>query len=180
MKHIWPLFALLCLLGSQAGADETVGISAKQLQRARLTIDEMKEAAPELQAYIDNARGYAVFPRIFRAGYLWGGSYGRGLVFAEQELVSRCNQYGFSLGLQLGAQTYKQIILFQTDEALNTFKEGRFEFEGRASVAVITLGANADPAFLPDVAIVSLTEAGLMAEATANGVTYSCKPATER
>lgn len=177
MKRLWLFIAASWLLGGPAGADEPIVVSTQQLEKAGHVIDQIRDKVPELAGYLEEAHGYLVFPRVFRAGYAWGASYGRGFMFANQEIVSRCSQYGISLGLQLGAQTYKQVILFKTKEALDAFRDGSFEFEGRASVALGTLGAHSEPAFLPEAAIVSVTGAGLMAEATANGISYSCKPA---
>lgn len=138
------------------------------------TIEAFLLQRPELEAYFEESWGYAVFPRVVKGGAMFGAAWGKGLVIEQDRLAGRCSQFLGSLGAQLGAQSYQQLILFRTEAALATFKQGRIEFEGRASAVVLTAGASVDPANLPDVAIFSLTRGGLMFEAAAAGVKYSC------
>ncbi len=141
------------------------------------TIEAFLAEYPELTTYFEESWGYAVFPRIWKGASMFGVAWGKGLVIEQDRLAGRCSQFLGSLGAQLGAQSYQQVILFRTEAALATFKQGRIEFEGRASAVVLTAGASVDPANLPDVAIFSLTRGGLMFEAAAAGVKYSYKPA---
>ena len=141
-----------------------------------VSIKAFLEKNTGVQEYLDQAWGYAVFPRVVRVGVMWGGSFGKGLVIEGDQLVGQCSQSLLGLGAQLGFQTYKQIILFQTEEALRTFQEGRLEFQGRASLVFITAGAAANPSHLPEVAIFTLTEAGLMFEASAGPTKFTYTP----
>jgi len=141
------------------------------------TIDAFLAERPELTTYFEESWGYAVFPRVWKGASMFGAAWGKGLVIEQDRLAGRCSQFLGSLGAQLGAQSYRQLILFRTEAALATFKQGRIEFEGRASAVVFTAGTAVDPANLPDVAIFSLTRGGLMFEAAAAGVKYSFKPA---
>jgi len=176
MKY-WPLMLLAFILSLPAAAPAWQADPEDKLEVAvQGTIDAFREQRPELAEYIEEAWGYAVFPRVLKAGAMFGAAWGKGLVIEQDRLVGRCSQFLGSLGAQLGAQSYQQLILFRTEAALATFKEGRIEFEGRASAVVFTAGASADPANLPDVAIFSLTQGGLMFEAAAAGVKYSYKP----
>lgn len=140
------------------------------------TVERFLDQRPELEDYFEEAWGYAVFPRVLKGGAMFGAAWGKGLVIEQDRLVGRCSQFLASLGAQLGGQSYRQVILFRNEAALDTFKTGRIEFEGRASVVAFAAGAAMDPANLPDVAIFTLTEGGLMFEAAAGGVKYSYKP----
>jgi lipid-binding SYLF domain-containing protein len=151
---------------------------------ARATVDAMLEAKPDLQPWFEQAWGYAVFPRVWRVGAMWGGFLGYGITVEQGEVVGDCSQFGAGLGPQLGIQTYKQVVLFKDAAAMEMFQRGRLEFQGRASVAAIVWGGSAEPAHLPDVAIFSMTEVGLMFEASANVTKYgyqgtATEPATD-
>jgi len=177
MKH-WPLLLLAFILALPAPAPAWQANPENKLEAAvQETIDAFLAQRPELAAYFEKSWGYAVFPRVLKGGAMFGAAWGKGLVIEQDRLAGRCSQFLGSLGAQLGAQSYQQVILFRTEAALATFKQGRIEFEGRASAVVLTAGASVDPANLPDVAIFSLTRGGLMFEAAAAGVKYSYKPA---
>lgn len=137
---------------------------------------DFREQQPEIGDFLSQAVGYAVFPNVVKIGAMWGGAYGKGLLIEKDQAVGRCSQWLGSLGAQLGAQSYRQLILFRTPEALETFKRGRIEFNGRASAVAVTAGGSVDPAYLPDVAIFSLARGGLMAELSAGGVKYTYRP----
>lgn len=182
MKKMLPLLTLLTLLTSlieSTMADTWRADSSDEIQvSVQETVEAFLQERPELDEYLEQARGYAVFPKVLKIGAMWGGAWGRGLVIEDDRLVGRCSQLLGSLGAQLGAQSYRQIILFRTEEALEAFKTGRVEFEGRASAVAVKKGAATDPAYLPDVAIFSSTNGGLMLEVAAAGVKYGYKPIT--
>jgi lipid-binding SYLF domain-containing protein len=168
---------LFLLLSAALLADDWKPDEADSQQVAvSQTIDAFVSAEPRFAEYLDQAAGYAVFPRVSRLGFIWGGAYGKGLVLEKGKLNGSCSQLLASVGAQLGLQSYQQVILFRTEESLENFQKGRLEFQGRASVAVATLGKSANPAHLPDVAIFSLTQAGLMIEASANVVKFGYQP----
>lgn len=177
MKMTIPLMVLLVAITGAVSADDWQADASDKLQvSVQESIEVFLDEQPALEDYFSQARGYAVFPKVVKIGAMWGGAWGRGLVFEDGRLIGRCSQLLASLGAQIGAQSYRQLILFRTDEAMDAFKDGRVEFEGRASAVAIKQGAASDPAYLPDVAIFTITNGGLMLEAAAAGVKYSYKP----
>jgi hypothetical protein len=65
-----------------------------------------------LRDFIAGAHGYAVFPNIGKAGVGVGGASGRGVVYEEGRPVGYAQINQGSLGLQLGAQTYAELIVY--------------------------------------------------------------------
>lgn len=177
MKKLLFLMLSLSAWNAAWAADAWQPDPGDKLQVAvRDTVEVFLQEQPGLATYFEQASGYAVFPKVVKVGAMWGGAWGRGLVFENGLLVGRCSQLLGSLGAQLGAQSYRQLILFRTPEALEAFKRGRVEFEGRASAVAFRQGAAVDPAYLPDVAIFTVTNGGLMLEAAAGGVKYGYRP----
>jgi lipid-binding SYLF domain-containing protein len=170
------LVLVLAVPGTVFASEWQADPADKQQRAVQRTIEAFLAQRPELTEYFEQAWGYAVFPRVLKGASMFGGAWGKGLVIEDDRLVGRCSQLLISLGAQLGAQSYSQVILFRDAAAMETFKRGRLEFEGRASVVALTAGAAIDPAYLPDVAIFSLIEGGLMFEAAAGGVKYSYRP----
>ena len=101
------------------------------------------ESSPELKPYFDNAYGYAVFPTVGRGGIVVGGSYGKGRVYENSQVVGDVSLTKLSVGLQLGAQVFSEVIFLQDKRAFDEFISNRFEFDASASAVVVVLGAQA-------------------------------------
>jgi len=172
------LALILTVTAGTAGAAATDWVpneDDRAQHKAREDINIILEQRPELADWFEDAAGYAVF-RVLRVGAMWGGAIGSGVVTDSHGPVGHCRQFGLGLGPQLGAQAYRQVILFRDNETLDAFRRGHLEFQGRASIAALTLGASAEPAHLPEVALFSLTRFGVMLEASANGTGLWCRP----
>jgi hypothetical protein len=92
---------------------------------------------------IDSAYGYAVFPTIGKGGIGIGGAHGKGGVYRGGKRVGLTSMSQISYGLQLGGQSYSQIIFFRDERALTDFTSGNFEFGAQASAVALTAGASA-------------------------------------
>ncbi len=144
--------------------------------KAKAALEQLLVAKPQAQEFFDQAYGYAVFPSVKRFGAVFGFAWGGGFVIQDDQHLGTCSQFVVDLGPQLGAQVYSQVIFFQDAQALETFQEGRFEFQGRASGVFFAWGGANEPSYLPDVAIFSLTKGGLMFEAAAGPAKFGYKP----
>jgi hypothetical protein len=101
------------------------------------------ESSPDLKPYFDNAYGYAVFPTVGRGGIVVGGSYGNGQVYENGQVAGHVSLVKLSIGFQLGAQVFSEIIFLQDKRAFDEFISSRFEFDASASAVVVVLGAQA-------------------------------------
>ena len=81
---------------------------------------------PELESEFSKAYGYAIFPKITKAGLGIGGAGGKGLVFENNAVIGLTKLSQATLGFQLGGQQYKQAIFFENKAALNNFINGKF------------------------------------------------------
>jgi len=135
------LFALLltALLGGNfASADSRETIEAKTTQAIALLIEQ----APEAKELLEKAKGVLVFPHIVKMGFGVGAQYGEGVLRVGGVSTGYYSTSGASFGLQLGAQTKSEAVLFMSDEALASFQSGQgWEVGVDASVAVVTVGA---------------------------------------
>ena len=106
------------------------------------TIDIYKKSEA-VQPFFKNAYGYAVFPTIGKAGIGIGGSYGTGQVYKGGKVTGEVSVIKGSIGWQLGAQAFSQMIFFEDKRAYEEFTSGNFEFDATASAVAITAGAQA-------------------------------------
>jgi len=150
-----------------------------------------------VQPFFKNAYGYAVFPTIGKAGIGIGGSYGTGQVYKGGKVTGEVSVIKGSIGWQLGAQAFSQMIFFEDKRAYDEFTSGNFEFDATASAVAITAGAqakagtegstagaSAGPAtgaqakasYHKGMAVFVHTKGGLMYEASIGGQKFSFKP----
>ncbi len=101
------------------------------------------EGAGESGNFFANSYGYALFPTIGKAGLIIGGAHGKGRVYEQGEHVGNTSVTQGSIGLQIGAQAFSQIIFFENKSAFDTFTSGNFEFDAKTSAVVITAAASA-------------------------------------
>jgi lipid-binding SYLF domain-containing protein len=90
-----------------------------------------------------DAYGYALFPTIGKAGFLVGGAYGKGRVYEQGKHIGDTAMTQATVGFQLGAAGFSQVIFFQDKRALTEFANGNFEFGAEAQATAITAAAGA-------------------------------------
>lgn len=139
------------------------------------TLDALKKIKKikRLKPYFREAVGYVVFPNVGKVGIGIGGARGNGEVFEDNKVIGSAVLTQFSVGFQLGAQAFSQIIFFQNKNDLNRFTEGKFEFDASASAALITGGANASADYSNGAAVFTFSKGGLMYEASIGGQKFS-------
>lgn len=106
------------------------------------TIEIFKDAGESAELF-DVSYGYAVFPRVARAGIGVGGARGTGRVFVDGEHVGDSTMTQLTVGAQLGAQGYRMIVFFEDERAFNEFTSGNFAFSAQARAVAITAAASA-------------------------------------
>jgi len=131
---------------------------------------------PSLRDMLGRAVGYAVFPSVGKAGFIAGGAYGQGEVFEGGSKIGYSTISQGTIGLQIGAQTYDQLILFMNKSKLNEFKTGNFAFSANVSAVAVKPGAAAAADYSKGVVVFVRTQGGLMAEASVGGQKFNFEP----
>jgi lipid-binding SYLF domain-containing protein len=106
------------------------------------TINVFRDS-PVVAKFFENAYGYAVFPTIGRAGFIVGGSYGKGQVYRDGKVTGKSSVIEGSIGFQIGAEAFSEIVFFKDKAAYEQFTSGSFEFDATAQAVVVTAGAQA-------------------------------------
>lgn len=131
---------------------------------------------PTLTEFIRAATGYAVFPSIGKGGAIVGGAYGKGVLYENGRVVGYCDLSQASIGAQLGGQSYTEIICFESADSVALFKQGKIRFDAQATAVALKSGAGANAKYRDGVAVFTMDEAGLMAEAAVGGQQFSYQP----
>ncbi len=106
------------------------------------TIQKFKDS-PAAAEFFSSAYGYAVFPTVGKGGFGIGGAHGKGQVYQGGKVTGIATMNQLSVGFQVGAQAFSQIIFFQDRRAYDDFVSGNFEFDATASAVAITSGVQA-------------------------------------
>lgn len=177
----WAVFAaglslaMIAMPRIVVGQETDYDLEKKKLEVTQ-AIEGMVQDDAGLQRFFDDSYGYAVFPSVGKGGFVVGGAHGTGLVYEQGALVGQSDMKQVNVGLQLGGQSYIQVIFFQAKEDLDRFRGDNFEFSGQVSAVAITEGASADIDYTKGVAVVSKTKGGLMYEASLGGQKFDYKP----
>jgi lipid-binding SYLF domain-containing protein len=147
----------------------------KQELAVAQAILDAKEKNSEIAAWFENSTGYAVFPRVGKAGIGIGGARGKGIVIQNDMTIGKVTLTQLSFGLQLGGQTYAEYIFFKDQVALDDFKRGNFELGAQVSAVAVVSGASLDANYSKGVAVFTIAAGGLMYEAAVGGQKFKYK-----
>lgn len=161
-----------------ANAEWVADTGDKTQLKAAKAIAAFRERIPRTTTYFEEAYAFAVFPSVTRAGFGFGGAYGKGVVIEGDTAVGKSRYWQFTSGIQAGARNFGMIIFFKDKAALEYFQTSKAQFMGQAGLAFGTVGVAGTPAYNDGVAVVTLTRLGLMGEFTISGAKFSYKPST--
>lgn len=165
------------LLGACSTAPKSKEAKNDLSARAFSVLEMAKQKDPNLVSTLRNSVGFAVFPNVGKGGVGVGGAYGKGILYENVNMNGRevgyCDLSQASVGLQLGAQSYSEIIVFENWDTFNRFKDGRFAFDAQATAVALNAGAGANMGFNRGVAVFTTNESGLMYEASIGGQKFS-------
>lgn len=142
-------------------------------EESAATLARAQRNDPSLKTFMDGAAGYAVFPTVGKGAVGVGGAYGRGVLYEGGKVVGYCDLSQGTVGLQLGGQSYSELIVFKAPEAIAAFKSGRFAFSAQATAVAVQAGAGANARYTEGVAVFTMGESGLMFEASVGGQNFS-------
>lgn len=135
-----------------------------------------KKDDPSIAGKINTAYGYANFPTIGKGGVGVGGAYGKGVVYEQGRMIGYCDLSQGTIGLQLGGQSYSELILFENKNALDRFKSGEWAMAAQASAVAAASGAAANAKYNDGVLVFVTNEKGLMGEASVGGQKFKFQP----
>jgi hypothetical protein len=134
-------------------------------------------ADPGFKQLVKDAHAYVVFPSVGKAAAVVGGTFGKGEVFEDESLVGYSAIAQLTLGVQLGGQTFTEVIVFENEESLGRFKQGKFKFAANASAVLVKAGAAATTNFEAGAKTFVFTEGGMTLEAAIGAQKFFFFPA---
>lgn len=123
------------------------------------------------------AKAILVFPNMVKAGLVFGGAYGEGVLKSGSTVDGYYNSFTGSWGLQAGAQSYGYVVFLMTDKAVKYIHRSEgWEIGVGPTVVIVDQGAakNLSTSTLKDDAYAFIfDQQGLMAGVSIEGTKIS-------
>ena len=172
------LAAAFALLAFVIGSGSAVAATAEDLNRdANQALQQLYRTNATAAAIGRDARAVLIFPNIVKAGLVFGGAYGEGVLRRGNRVVDYYNSVSGSWGLQAGAQSYGYVVFLMNDKAVEYIeKTAGLEIGVGPTVVIVDEGAakNLSTSTLKDDAYAFIfNQQGLMAGISIEGTKIS-------
>lgn len=175
MKNL-SVTAILLALSACATAPKSTASKQSLEDNSMATLNTMIRKDPGLENRLRQSAGYAVFPSIGKGGFIAGAAYGRGILYQNGRSVGYVELNQGSLGAQIGAQTFAEVIVFLDQSKVEQLKAGKFSLDANASAVILTTGAAASAPFQNGVGVFVMPKGGAMAELSVSGQQINFQP----
>jgi SH3 domain-containing YSC84-like protein 1 len=180
MRALMMTVAVALLAGYVSAQDVPETAEQKRLREAAAVFGEIMAARDNAipEAILGKAEGIAIFPSTVKAGFIFGGMRGRGVLSARTPTGWSAPAYltltGGSFGLQIGGQAADLILVINDRRGLENLVRNQFKLGADVGVAAGPVGreAQAGTDLQLRAQILSYSRArGLFAGVTVNGST---------
>ena len=160
MKHAlytktlgWLALSALMLGSAQVVANDKA--DAEKTVNGAVSVLKNFSADPNLTWYRENipkAKAVMIIPNLVKAGFIFGGSGGNGVVLARDEKTNMWKGPSFasagsvSWGLQAGGSAAEVVMMALTEKGKNALLSNKFQAGADASVSAGPVGAGAQAA----------------------------------
>jgi len=116
------------------------------VDKALITFQKFMANKRRFRDHVKDAKALLIVPNLLKAGFILGGSGGRGILVARDEKAEDWSQPVFytvrslTLGLQIGGEAAEVIMMIRSRNALEALYKNIFKLGGDASVAAGPLG----------------------------------------
>ncbi|MGH7023653.1 MAG: YSC84-related protein [Caulobacteraceae bacterium] len=166
-------FALASVFGPLAAPAAHADPRGQLVENGIAAIHRLEATEPQSRYFARHAVGVLVFPSVLKAGFVFGGETGNGVLYIHGRPEGFYNLSGGSWGLQIGGQDFSYALFFMTPSSLHYLRQsGGFSAGTGPSIVVINQGAGAEAnttTLTHDVYAFPFNQKGLMADLTLQG-----------
>lgn len=110
---------LLCFAVAALSAPAALASSARELDRdGKHALESLYASNPAARRLGQKAVAVLVFPSIVKAGFMFGGQIGEGVLLRRGKPVAHYSSVAASYGLQAGVQVFGYALFFMNESAL--------------------------------------------------------------
>lgn len=88
------------------------------MDESHLALRNLYRTNPVAESLSKSAKAILVFPKLVKAGLVFGGSYGEGCLFRTDKPTEYFNSVQASFGWQAGAESYGYVVFLMNSKAI--------------------------------------------------------------
>lgn len=121
----------------------TAAATAEDLNKnSRQALENLYSTQPFSATLGKKSKAILIFPKIVKAGLVFGGSYGEGVLMKNAKITDYFNSVSGSWGWQAGAESYAYVVFLMSDRAVKYLEKSKgWEFGVGPSIVVVNEGA---------------------------------------
>jgi lipid-binding SYLF domain-containing protein len=113
------LFVAVATFSLGAISSHAVAATAEDLNKdAAQALQTLYKTNPVAEDLSKKAKAVLVFPNIVKAGLVFGGSYGEGVLMKDSHFAGYYNSVSASWGWQAGAESYSYVVFLMSNKAV--------------------------------------------------------------
>lgn len=172
------ILVIAVTLSLAALSDNAIAAAAEDLtQDATQALQSLYKTNPVAKNISTKAKAILIFPKILKAGLVFGGSYGEGVLSKNSRFVGYYNSVSASWGWQAGAESYGYVVFLMSNAAVKYLDQSKgWEIGVGPTVVVVNEGVakNLSSSTLKDDAYAFIfNQQGLMASLSIEGTKIS-------
>ncbi len=172
------VLATVATLSLGAASGLATAATAEDLNKdADQALQTLYKSNSTAEALSKKAHAVLVFPKIIKAGLVFGGSYGEGVLKKGSDYACYYNSVSASWGWQAGAESYGYVVFLMSNKAVKYLDQSKgWEFGTGPTVVVVNegLAKNLSTSTLKDDAYAFIfDQQGLMASLSIEGTKIS-------
>jgi len=147
MNNIRPalqkfLLAAAAALSLISISSQAVAATAEDLNKdAAQALQTLYKSNPVAENLAKTAKAVLIFPKIVKAGLVFGGSYGEGVLNKGSKFAGYYNSVSASWGWQAGAESYSYVVFLMSDKAVQYLDKSKgWEIGVGPTVVVVNEG----------------------------------------
>lgn len=144
MRNLLQLGRIVLLFGVVVGLATPAALAASRedLERdSAKALQNLEANNTAAKLLSQKAKAVLVFPNIVKAGFMFGGQTGDGVLMKNGQVAGFYNTIAASYGLQIGLQVYGYALFFMNDKALDYLdKSDGWEIGVGPSIVVVDKG----------------------------------------
>jgi lipid-binding SYLF domain-containing protein len=121
---------------------------------------------PQLATMFDDAYACAVFPSVGQGGFIISSGWGHGAVYQGGIRIGYALIAQHSIGALIGGDKWSLVVFFNSEAALDQFKEGKLAGNATANYAFGKAGDNTGTNYAQDVVVKRVDPTGAMLNAS--------------
>jgi len=178
-RNFYKILTVTAIMFSLSGISSSANAtSAEELNtEAAQALQTLYKNNPVAENLSKKARAILVFPKILKAGLVFGGSYGEGVLLKNSQFSGYYNSVSASWGWQAGAESYGYVVFLMNDKAVKYLEKTKgWEIGVGPNVVFVNQGAakNLSSSTMKDDAYAFIfDQQGLMASLSIEGTKIS-------